>query len=467
MSSDPGNKMWGGRFAGELDPFFAMFNQSLGFDVRLAPHDIAVNRTWASALGKARVLSPSDVQVIQESLDCIREEWGRRGAAAFADHAAAEDIHTLMEALLSDRVGDLARRLHTGRSRNDQVATDLKLYLRDAGNGIREGITELMRALAQVATDHAATPIPGYTHLQRAQPITVGHHALAYVEMFSRDRGRLENALQRMDTCPLGSGALAGTALDIDREALARDLDFRGGATRNSLDAVSDRDHACELLFALTLVMVHLSRLAEDCIFFSTSEVGILTFGDAVATGSSLMPQKRNPDAMELIRGKCGRVLGALHGLLVTLKALPLAYNKDLQEDKEALFDALDTTWACLKVATTAVRAARIDTRRCRDEAQWGYLNATDLADLLVAKGVPFRDAHERVGRCVTRAAELGCELQDLPGHVRAELLPELDDDLGELLAVEAVLARRNTLGGTAPERVRAEATYWQQELTQ
>jgi len=459
-------KMWGGRFSEGLHPFFELFNQSLGFDVRLAPHDIAVNRAWATALGKASVLGANEVQVIQESLDCIHGEWTKQGTQAFRDHDTAEDIHTLVEALLADRVGDLAKKLHTGRSRNDQVATDLKLALRDAGNSIHKELTALIQALTATAIEHASTPIPGYTHLQRAQPITVGHHALAYVEMFSRDRGRVENALQRMDTCPLGSGALAGTAFDIDRDAIAKDLDFRGGATRNSLDAVSDRDHACEMLFALSLVMVHLSRLAEDYIFFASSETGFLTFSDSVSTGSSLMPQKRNPDAMELIRGKCGRVLAALHGLLITLKGLPLAYNKDLQEDKEGLFDALDTTWACLKVATIAVGSTQFDTEHCKAEAAKGYLNATDLADLLVQQGVPFRDAHERVGRCVNHAVELGCELQDLPENVCAELLPELAGDLRDLLSVDAVLARRKTLGGTAPERVLTEAKYWQQELS-
>lgn len=461
MSPDAKNKkMWGGRFSKALDPFFERFNQSLGFDIRLAPHDIAVNKAWATALGKAGVLTNHDVRVIHESLDCVRAEGTPQ------DHAHAEDIHTLTEALLEDRVGDLAKKLHTGRSRNDQVATDLKLYLKDAGSGIHQEITALMAALADTAARHASTPMPGYTHLQRAQPITVGHHALAYVEMLSRDRGRIENALQRMDTCPLGSGALAGTAFDIDREALAQELDFRGGPTRNSLDAVSDRDHATEILFALTLVMVHLSRLAEDYIFFGSSEAAFLSFGDAVSTGSSLMPQKRNPDAMELIRGKCGRVLGALQGLLVTLKGLPLAYNKDIQEDKEGLFDALDTTWACLKVAATAVRSAEFDTQRCQAAAATGYLCATDLADLLVQQGVPFRDAHERVGRCVNQAMELGCELQDLPVQVRNELLPEITGNLQDLLAVEAVLARRKTLGGTAPQRVQAEADFWKQELS-
>ncbi len=463
--SESDAKMWCGRFSHTPHPFFELFNQSLSFDVRLAPHDIAVNRAWAGALGKAGVLATNDVQVIQESLDCVHGEWTKQGTQAFADHATAEDIHTLMEGLLEDRVGDLAKKLHTGRSRNDQVATDLKLYLRDAGNRIHQETTTLMRALVATADHHASTPIPGYTHLQRAQPITVGHHALAYVEMFSRDRARLENTLQRMDTCPLGSGALAGTAFDVDREAIAQALDFRGGATRNSLDAVSDRDHACEMLFALSLIMVHLSRLAEDYIFFASSEAGYLRFTDQVATGSSLMPQKRNPDAMELIRGKCGRVLGALQGLLVTLKGLALAYNKDLQEDKEGLFDALDTTWACLKVATTAVGSAHFDQDRCRQESSRGYLSATDLADLLVQQGVPFRDAHERVGRCVSKAIELGCELVDLPPDLRSKLLPELAGDLQGLLSVDAVLARRNAIGGTAPARVRAEVETWQREL--
>ncbi|MCA8957967.1 MAG: argininosuccinate lyase, partial [Planctomycetes bacterium] len=362
------------------------------------------------------------------------------------------------------RVGDLAKKLHTGRSRNDQVATDLKLWLRDAVADLDTGLHALMAALVALAHRYAELPMPGYTHLQRGQPITVGHHALAYVEMLARDRARLEDAAARMDTCPLGSGALAGTAFEIDRKALAGALDF-AAATRNSLDAVSDRDHVCEVVFACSMVMVHLSRLAEDWIFFATFEAGFLQFGDAVATGSSLMPQKKNPDAMELLRGKTGRVAGSLQGLLMVLKGLPLAYDKDLQEDKEALFDAVDTTNACLRVAAVAVQHAEF-TERCRTAAGRGYLNATDVADLLVAAGVPFRDAHERTGTAVRRAIEHGVEIEELPAEQLAELLPELGSDLRQQLAVETVLRRRRVVGGTAPQRVRAEVKAWQNKLT-
>jgi argininosuccinate lyase len=307
--------------------------------------------------------------------------------------------------------------------------------------------------------------MPGYTHLQRAQPITIGHHALAHAEALLRDRSRLLDAFRRLDQCPLGSGALAGTTVPVDREALAADLDFGGGATRNSLDATSARDHVCELAFACAMACTHVSRLAEDYVFFASYEAGFLSFGDAVSTGSSLMPQKRNPDAMELVRGRAGRVQGALMALLATVKGLPMAYNRDLQTDKETLLPTMQETADCLLVAALAVRHATFDTARCATEAGRGYQNATDLADLLVAAGVPFRDAHGLVGRAVNRAIELGVELQDLPRDEQRRLLPQLDVDLQAALAVRAVLDRRNSIGGTAPERVRSEAARWRAEL--
>jgi argininosuccinate lyase len=330
-----------------------------------------------------------------------------------------------------------------------------------------ESLRGLASALADLAETHAALPIPGYTHLQRAQPITVGHHALAYVEMLARDRARLADAAARMDVSPLGCGALAGTAYPVDRAKLAAALGFREAA-RNSLDAVADRDFACEIAFACALATTHLSRFAEDWIFFATREAGFLELGDEVATGSSLMPQKKNPDGLELIRGKCGRVLGRLTGLLATLKSLPLAYDKDLQEDKEAIFECVDTARACLDVAAIAVRTARFREERCREAASTGYLNATDLADLLVKAGVPFRDAHERAGRAVRAAIELGVELEELSASARKELIPELAKlDLAKELSVEAVLARRSALGGTAPKRVLAEARAWKKKLAE
>ncbi|MEM7203091.1 MAG: argininosuccinate lyase [Planctomycetota bacterium] len=454
--------LWGGRFAGELDPHFAAFQCSLPFDRRLLDAELRASQAWADALAKAGVLTPTQAKKITTGLRRLGQDVARD--PKIVTRSDAEDIHGFVEAALQQRIGGLARRLHTGRSRNDQVATDLKLYLLERLQQLDHDVTALMLALVKLANAHADLAMPGYTHLQRAQPIAVGHHALAYVEMLARDRERLVGTLERASTCPLGSGALAGTAFRIDRRQLARTLGFRA-ATRNSLDAVSDRDHACEAAFACSLLMVHLSRLAEDWIFCASHEAGFLQLDDAVSTGSSLMPQKKNPDALELVRGKTGRVIGDLQTLLVALKGLPLAYNKDLQEDKEALFDALDTAAACVAVTTTVVRSARFDAARCRAAAAEGYLNATDLADLLVAAGVPFRDAHERVGVAVRRALALGIELEALPDADRRELLPELGDNLARALAPDQVLARRTALGGTAPARVRAEAKAWHKRL--
>jgi argininosuccinate lyase len=307
--------------------------------------------------------------------------------------------------------------------------------------------------------------MPGYTHLQRAQPITIGHHALAHVEALARDRDRLLDAFRRMDQCPLGSGALAGTTIAVDRAAISKQLGFSGGPTHNSLDAVAARDHLCELAFACAMTMTNLSRLAEDYVFFASHEAGFLRFGDAVSTGSSLMPQKRNPDAMELVRGKAGAVQGALMALLATVKGLPMAYNRDLQTDKETLLPAMLATEACLHIAALAVHDAEFDVAHCAAQAGRGYQNATDLADLLVGQGVPFRDAHGIVGAAVNRAIELGVELQDLPAGERQKLLPQLRFDLREALATRAVLDRRAATGGTAPGCVQAEVERWQAVL--
>jgi argininosuccinate lyase len=464
-----GGKLWGGRFEGGLDPFFERFNRSLPFDRRLVDEDLVGSIAWAHALGAAGVLTAAEVRELARALEDLRSEC-RTDPRALEQSIARgidEDVHSFVERLLTERVGVLGKKLHTGRSRNDQVATDLKLWLRSAADELDRALVGLMTALTDLAHRTADLPVPGYTHLQRAQPITAGHHALAYVEMLARDRERLADLRRRADTCPLGCGALAGTAFPIDRKELARALGF-ASATRNSLDTVSDRDHVAELLFAQSLMLVHLSRLAEDWIFQGTYEARFVRFADAVATGSSLMPQKKNPDALELIRGKCGRVVGHLQSLLVTLKALPLAYDKDLQEDKEGLFDAFDTTVACLRVMTTVVETIEYDAERCRDAASRGFLNATDLADLLVAEGVPFRDAHDRVGLAVRTAIQQGVELEDLPPPVVAELLPELrrlPRGLTHELGVDQVVARRNALGGTAPARVSAEAKRWSKAL--
>lgn len=457
------SRMWGGRFGGQPDPDFERFQRSLPFDRRLLDHDLRGSIAWARALTAAGVLGVGEGKKLVAALRRI-------GKSLAADprpmlRSRAEDVHTFVEQALEREVGELARKLHTGRSRNDQVATDLKLWMFDASHALDGQIERLARALVGLAERTADLPMPGFTHLQRAQPITAGHHALAYVEMLSRDRGRLADAVRRMGTCPLGSGALAGSAIAVDRRAIAKELAFSAGPARNSLDAVSDRDHVCELLFCASLLMTHLSRLAEDWIFFASQEAGYLALGDPVTTGSSLMPQKQNPDLLELLRGKTGRVIGHLQAMLITLKGLPLAYDKDLQEDKEGLFDAFDTVAACVEMATLAVRHARYQRTRCRTESQRGYLNATDLADLLVEQGIPFRDAHRRSGEVVRRAIEQGVEVEELAASDRRELLPELTIDLKRALSVERVLARRSTIGGTAPTRVRAEVRRWRNQL--
>jgi argininosuccinate lyase len=456
--------MWGGRFQGALDPAFAEFQKSLPVDHVLAFADLETNLAWSQALADAGVFAADDLERVHGAIDALVRHWAEHGVP---HDDPAEDVHSLVERELGARCGDLAKRIHTGRSRNDQVATDLKLFLRERIVGCIEGIQDVCASLVQKAKAHHDAPMPGYTHLQRAQPITVGHHALAHAEALGRDRARFLDCWRRMDECPLGSGALAGTPLPIDRDALAEMLGFHGGPSRNSLDATASRDHLCELLFCCAMAMTHLSRLCEDYVFFATHEARFVRFSDAVSTGSSLMPQKRNPDAMELVRGKCGRVQGALQALLATVKGLPLAYDRDLQTDKETLIPALLETEACLHVAALAVQNAEFDVARCAAEAERGYQNATDLADLLVAAGVPFRDAHEQVGRTVNRAVELGVELQDLPAAEQQRLLPQLGVDLRAALSARTVLDRRAAVGGTAPARVRAEVERWEILLTE
>lgn len=460
-------KLWGGRFEGAIDPRFDAFNRSFPFDQRLWREDIVGSIAWARALGRANVLTAEEATQLEQGLQAVKAEIERDPTVLTSSDA--EDVHAFVESRLAKHVGDLAKKLHTGRSRNDQVATDLRLWMRMAAVDLGVALTDVQQALVALAEPNAALPMPGYTHLQRAQPITVGHHLLAYVEMLERDSTRLVDLARRFEVCPLGSGALAGTAFAIDRAALAQDLGF-WSATHNSLDAVSDRDHTVELASACSLVLVHLSRFAEDWIFFTSQEAGFLHLSDSVATGSSLMPQKKNPDSLELLRGKAGRVFGRLQSLLVMQKGIPLAYDKDLQEDKEALFDCVDTTQACLEIAAIVVRNARFDADRCRSEAARGYLNATDLADLLVRAGVPFRSAHERAGELVRAALERAVEIEQLPADVWRKACPELAHmspaDFARELGVDAVLARRAVLGGTSPERVRAEIEAWKPLLT-
>ena len=453
-----GGKMWGARFEGELDPQFAEYQDSLQYDITLAFADLDTNLAWSEALVGAGVLSDEDFDKIATVIEDLAAQWHEHGLPTDSD---AEDVHSFVEQQLVSHLGDLGKRIHTGRSRNDQVATDMRLHLREWVGCLVESIEGLCLALVEKASQHSDDPMPGYTHLQRAQPITIGHHALAYVEALSRDRERMIDAHNRFDQCPLGSAALAGTAFNIDRIELAARLEFQNGPTRNSLDATASRDFLCEIAFACSMTMTNLSRLAEDYVFFASFEAGFVRFGDAVATGSSLMPQKRNPDAMELIRGKAAKVQGALQSLLTLMKGLPLGYNRDLQIDKEILLPALDATNQSTLIAATAIENAIFDTERCKAEAGRGYLNATDLADLLVDAGVPFRDAHGIAGTAVNRAVALGVELHELPAAEQKTLLPQLNCDLADSLSVEAVLNRRNVIGGTAPARVRAEVERW------
>ena len=453
-------QLWGGRFQGALHPIFEELNRSLPFDRRFVFDDLAGSVAWARGLAGAGVLTGAERDELVATLEAIAAELKEDDSPL--DASRAEDVHSFVEEELVRRVGDLGKKLHTGRSRNDQVATDLKLHLRAAIEDVRAGIHGAQAALVELAGEFHDAPLPGYTHLQRAQPVTFGHQCLAYVEMLARDADRLADASSRMDTCPLGSAALAGTAYPVDREALASELGFGSGATRNSLDAVSDRDHVLEVIFACTTTMLHLSRMAEDWIFLASQEAAVLTFGDTVSTGSSLMPQKRNPDALELLRGKVGRVHGALTTLITTTKGLPLAYDKDLQEDKEALFEALDTTGTCLKVAALVAQDLVFDREQARAACGVGYLDATDLADLLVKRGVPFREAHDRVGAAVNAAIEEGVPLERLSSDARAATMPELDGvDLAGELGTDALLARRDVIGGTAAARVAAEVDRW------
>jgi argininosuccinate lyase len=454
MSDKQSKNLWGGRFTGKTDRGFSEFNSSFAFDRRLFEVDVRASIAHCDGLASADVLTTAESEKIKSALNQILE-FGRSKATYF-DEVAAEDVHSFVEARLVEMIGGHGRKLHTGRSRNDQVATDLRLWLREEIDHITSALKIAQEALLALAEAHREAVIPGYTHLQRAQPVTFAHWCLAYFEMLARDRERLKDARRRVNVMPLGSAALAGTSYPIDREAVARALGFEA-VSLNSMDAVSDRDFAIEFVGAAALIMLHLSRLAEDIIIYSTAEFGFFELSDAVATGSSLMPQKKNPDSMELVRGKAGRVFGHLTALLTMMKGLPLAYNKDMQEDKEAIFDTADTLRACLGVIATVLRNVGLNEARGRDAASQGYLNATELADYLARKGVPFRDAHETVGRIVRRAIERHLELNDLSLDDLRSFSPLIEEDIFASLSLEQTLATKAQEGGTAPARV-AEA---------
>jgi argininosuccinate lyase len=443
--------LWGGRFTGGADPSFAKFNNSFGFDRRLFEVDIRASVAHCNGLVAAGVLTVDEAEAIKSGLTQVLDR-GLKDDNYF-EELDSEDVHSFVEGRLVELIGDAGRKLHTGRSRNDQVATDLRLWLRDAIDQLGPRVRSTQEALLDLADTHNHAVIPGYTHLQRAQPVLFPHWCLAYFEMLARDRERLLEIRRRVNVSPLGSAALAGTSFSIDREAVARELGFEG-VSLNSLDAVSDRDFCVEFVSACALIMTHLSRLAEDVILYSTSEFGFFELGDAVATGSSLMPQKKNPDSMELVRGKAGRVFGRLVSLLTMLKGLPLAYNKDMQEDKEAVFDAFDTSVASLDVATLVLRNVEIKEERTRAAAGQGMMNATELADYLVCKGMPFREAHETVGRIVVRAIERGVELQDLTLDELSSASPLIAVDVFEALSLDSTLKTKSQIGGTAPSRV-------------
>ena len=449
-----GKNLWGGRFTSGADPSFAEFNSSFSFDRRLFEADVRASVAHCNGLVGAGVISVDEAAKIKIALQTILEQ-GQAGGNYF-DEMESEDVHSFVEARLVELVGDAGRKLHTSRSRNDQVATDLRLWLREAIDQLLGQVRSAQEALLDLAEKNRDAVLPGYTHMQRAQPILFAHWCLAYFEMLGRDRERLVDTRKRVNVLPLGSAALAGASFPIDREAVARELEF-DSVSRNSVDAVSDRDFCVEFVSACSLVMVHLSRLAEEVILYATSEFGFFELSDAVATGSSLMPQKKNPDSMELVRGKAGRVFGQVVSLLTMLKGLPLAYNKDMQEDKEAVFDAFDTTNACLEVSALVLRNVKLNEERMRAAASEGRMNATELADYMVRKGVAFREAHETVGRIVVKAIERGVELGELSLDELRSFSSAIDNDVFEALTLKQTLATKSIAGGTAPERV-AEA---------
>ena len=458
----PPGGTWSGRFGEPMSERMQRFNASVDFDQRLARADIAGSRAHARMLADRRILSADDLEAIERGLAIIEHEIE---SGAFVWQRALEDVHLNIERRLTALVGDAGKRLHTARSRNDQVATDIRLWLREAIDALAARLVAMRRALQDVAERHADTIMPGFTHLQVAQPVTFGHHLMAYDAMLARDDERLRDCRRRVNRLPLGSAALAGTSFPIDRERVARELGFDGVST-NSLDAVSDRDFAVEFEAAAALVMVHLSRFAEELVLWSTPRFGVVTLADRFCTGSSIMPQKKNPDVPELVRGKSARVIGHLTALLVLMKGQPLAYNKDNQEDKEPLFDTVDTLADSLAIMTDLVATGLTpNVDRMRDAAREGHATATDLADYLVRKGVAFRDAHEAVARAVRSAEARGCGLDALTIAELRQFSPLIDDDVFAVLTLDGSVRSRDHTGGTAPDQVRAAIAAARREI--
>ncbi len=441
-------QLWGGRFTHQTDKLAYDFNASIHFDQRLYRQDIRGSIAHVTMLAKQGVLTDAERDQIIDGLNGILADV-EAGKLDITDQY--EDIHSFVEANLIDRIGDVGKKLHTGRSRNDQVALDMKLYTRDEVDELNGLIKELLQVLLAIMRDNVDTFMPGFTHLQKAQPITLAHHLGAYFEMFKRDHERLVDIRRRMNTCPLGSGALAGTTYPLDRDYVARLLDF-DGPTLNSIDGVADRDYLLELLSALSIMMMHLSRFSEEVIIWNSNEYQFVEIDDGYSTGSSIMPQKKNPDIAELVRGKTGRVYGHLMALLTTMKGLPLAYNKDMQEDKEGAFDAIDTAKSCLVLFTGMVKTMKFNQARMAESAKHGFTNATDVADYLVGKGVPFRDAHGIVGQLVLMCIERGIPLDDLPLEDYRKLSPAFDEDIYQAIKLDTCVNKRLTVGAPGRE---------------
>lgn len=447
-------KLWGGRFTKENSKAFFDFNSSLRFDKRFFRQDIQGSIAHVTMLSKQGILTADEKNSIVAGLESIKDDI-ESGKLIIADDAA-EDIHSFVEANLIERIGDTGKKLHTGRSRNDQVALDMKLYVRDELSETDELLKELLKLLLKLIKENLHTYMPGFTHLQKAQPVTLSHHLAAYFEMFKRDRSRLSDIMERMNTCPLGAGALAGTTYDLDRAYTAELLGF-DGPTLNSMDSVSDRDYIIESLCAFSTIMMHLSRFSEEVIIWNSNEYRFVELDDAYSSGSSIMPQKKNPDTAELIRGKTGRVYGALTAMLTAMKGLPLAYNKDMQEDKEFTFDAIDTVKACITLFTGMLGTMKFNPSVMEESAKAGFINATDAADYLVNHGVPFRDAHGIIGQLVLRGIELNCSLDEMPIEEYKAICDVFDNDIYEAVSMKTCVEKRNTTGAPG-EKAMSEA---------
>lgn len=449
-------QLWGGRFKGETDQLAYHFNASIAFDRRLFEQDVRGSIAHVRMLTKQEVLTQDECDSIIEGLTSIVDDV-KSGRLQITDEY--EDVHSFVEANLIDRIGDAGKKMHTGRSRNDQVALDMRMYVRDEAGEIDEALRGLLLAIERIMEENVFTYMPGFTHLQKAQPVTLAHHMGAYFEMFRRDRSRIADLKTRMNVCPLGSGALAGTTYPLDREYTASLLEF-DGPSANSMDGVSDRDYIVELLSDLSMIMMHLSRFSEEIIIWNTNEYRFVEIDDKYSTGSSIMPQKKNPDIAELVRGKTGRVYGALMGMLTALKGLPLAYNKDMQEDKEGTFDAIDTTIHCLTLFTGMLSTLKFNKENMEASARNGFTNATDAADYLVGKGVPFRDAHGVIGRLVLYCIDKKCALDDLSLEEFREFSPAFDRDVYEAISMKTCVEKRNTTGAPGPEAMQAEIEH-------